>query len=76
MTFLERDEYQRIAAEITEPNARALADWLVGTTKDIRGNVANHETRLRALEGTVWRAGGGAAVLGAGAGVLVQLLLR
>ncbi|MEU6015992.1 site-specific integrase [Streptomyces sp. NPDC047515] len=31
MTFLERDEYQRIAAEITDPDARALADWLVGT---------------------------------------------
>ncbi|MFJ6440218.1 tyrosine-type recombinase/integrase [Streptomyces sp. NPDC091649] len=31
MTFLEREEYQRIAAEITDPGARALADWLVGT---------------------------------------------
>ncbi|WP_282696289.1 site-specific integrase [Streptomyces sp. CC208A] len=31
MTFLERDEYQRIAAEITDPDARDLADWLVGT---------------------------------------------
>ncbi|RYJ29403.1 integrase [Streptomyces sp. L-9-10] len=31
MTFLERDEYQRIAAEITDPDARNLADWLVGT---------------------------------------------
>lgn len=31
MTFLEREEYQRIAAEITDPDARDLADWLVGT---------------------------------------------
>lgn len=31
MTFLEQDEYQRIAAEITDPDARDLADWLVGT---------------------------------------------
>lgn len=31
MTFLERDEYARIAAEITDPAARDLADWLVGT---------------------------------------------
>lgn len=31
MTFLERDEYQRIATEITDPAARDLADWLVGT---------------------------------------------
>lgn len=31
MTFLEHDEYQRVAAEITDPAARDLADWLVGT---------------------------------------------
>ncbi|MFJ5802722.1 tyrosine-type recombinase/integrase [Streptomyces decoyicus] len=31
MTFLERDEYQRVAAEISDPAARDLADWLVGT---------------------------------------------
>ncbi|MFI0768562.1 tyrosine-type recombinase/integrase [Streptomyces sp. NPDC021218] len=31
MTFLEHDEYQRIAAEITDPDARDLADWLVST---------------------------------------------
>lgn len=31
MTFLEREEYQRIAAEITDPGARALADWLIST---------------------------------------------
>ncbi len=31
MTFLERDEYARIAKEIKDPDARDLADWLVGT---------------------------------------------
>jgi integrase len=31
MTFLERDEYARIAVEIKDPDARDLADWLVGT---------------------------------------------
>ncbi|GGW29345.1 tyrosine-type recombinase/integrase [Streptomyces xantholiticus] len=31
MTFLERDEYARVAQEITDPDARDLADWLVGT---------------------------------------------
>jgi len=31
MTFLEREEYMRIAQEITDPAARDLADWLVGT---------------------------------------------
>lgn len=31
MTFLEREEYQPIAAEIKDPDARDLADWLVGT---------------------------------------------
>ncbi|NUK22021.1 tyrosine-type recombinase/integrase [Streptomyces lunaelactis] len=31
MTFLEREEYRRIAVEMTDPDARDLADWLVGT---------------------------------------------
>ncbi|MBL1108510.1 site-specific integrase [Streptomyces sp. 5-8] len=31
MTFLEHDEYARIAAEIEDSHARDLADWLVGT---------------------------------------------
>lgn len=31
MTFLERDEYVRIAQEISDPAAKDLADWLVGT---------------------------------------------
>lgn len=31
MTFLERDEYARVAAEIRDPAARDLADWLIGT---------------------------------------------
>lgn len=31
MCFLERDEYARIAKEIKDPDARDLADWLVGT---------------------------------------------
>lgn len=31
MCFLEHDEYARIAAEIEDPHARDLADWLVGT---------------------------------------------
>ncbi|MFI1723871.1 tyrosine-type recombinase/integrase [Streptomyces sp. NPDC020489] len=31
MTFLERDEYARIATEIKDPDARDLADFLVGT---------------------------------------------
>ncbi|MFF0741574.1 tyrosine-type recombinase/integrase [Streptomyces sp. NPDC004111] len=30
-TYLERDEYARIAQEIKDPYARDLADWLVGT---------------------------------------------
>lgn len=31
MTFLERDEYARVAQELTDPGARDIADWLVGT---------------------------------------------
>lgn len=54
----------------------AKIDGILDETKDIRGDVSDHENRLRALESTVWRAAGGAAVLGAGAGVLAQFLLR
>ncbi|MFG2225336.1 tyrosine-type recombinase/integrase [Streptomyces sp. NPDC048644] len=31
MTFLERDEYQRIMSEITDPDAQDLTGWLFGT---------------------------------------------
>lgn len=31
MVFLEHDEYQRLRLEFADPNARDLADWLVGT---------------------------------------------
>lgn len=31
MCFLEREEYARVAAEMKDPDARDLADWLVGT---------------------------------------------
>lgn len=31
MTFLEHDEYVRIAQEFKDPGARLLSDWLVGT---------------------------------------------
>ncbi|WP_226962650.1 MULTISPECIES: site-specific integrase [unclassified Streptomyces] len=31
MCFLERDEYARITMEIRDPDARDLADWLIGT---------------------------------------------
>jgi site-specific recombinase XerC len=31
MCFLERDEYARVAAEIKDPGARDMADWLIGT---------------------------------------------
>ncbi|MEU9426227.1 hypothetical protein AB0D87_25870 [Streptomyces sp. NPDC048342] len=43
---------------------------------DVGKDVADHESRLRALEKSVWRAAGGAAALGAGAGVLAQFLMR
>jgi hypothetical protein len=65
---------------------RALSDSLtrVETKLDTIGqglsevgkDVADHESRIRALEQTVWRAAGGAAVLGAAAGVIAQFLIR
>ncbi|MER7179846.1 hypothetical protein ABT404_10240 [Streptomyces hyaluromycini] len=43
---------------------------------DLSKDVADHESRLRTLEHAIWRAAGGAAVLGAGSGVLAQFLMR
>jgi hypothetical protein len=43
---------------------------------DVGKDVADHESRIRALEHTMWRAAGGAAVLGAGAGIAAQFLMR
>ncbi|MEU8704218.1 hypothetical protein [Streptomyces sp. NPDC048565] len=51
-------------------------DEVLNETKDIRGDVADHEARLRSLEATVWRAAGGAAAIGAGTGLLAQFLIR
>ncbi|MFG2307677.1 hypothetical protein ACGFS9_03140 [Streptomyces sp. NPDC048566] len=51
-------------------------DGFNGTVKTITDDVTDHESRIRTLEQTVWRAAGGAAVLGAGAGVLAQYLMR
>jgi integrase len=74
MCFLEHDEYTRIAAEIQDPHARDLADWLVGTgmrwgeatalqVRDInltRKAVGVHRSWKRAAPGT----GGPAYFLG------------
>ncbi|MGI5443097.1 hypothetical protein ACQEV4_38875 [Streptomyces shenzhenensis] len=43
---------------------------------EVGKDVADHESRIRTLEHTVWRAMGSAAVLGTAGGVLVQYLLR
>ncbi|MEU1302765.1 hypothetical protein [Streptomyces shenzhenensis] len=43
---------------------------------EVAKDVADHESRIRTLEHTVWRAMGGAAVLGTAGGVLAQYLLR
>lgn len=39
-------------------------------------DINDHETRLRLVEQTVWRAAGAAAVLGAGGGFVLQLLMK
>ncbi|WP_019548418.1 tyrosine-type recombinase/integrase [Streptomyces sulphureus] len=55
MVFLEREEYARIARELTDPRARELADWLVGT--GMRWGEATalqvRDLRLRGSERTV-----------------------
>ncbi|MEU3227152.1 hypothetical protein ABZ695_28855 [Streptomyces sp. NPDC006976] len=65
---------------------RSLSDGLVRVETKLDGigqgltelgkDVADHETRLRQLEHALWRAAGGAAVLGAGAGIAAQYLMR
>lgn len=39
-------------------------------------DINDHETRLRLVEQAVWRAAGAAAVLGAGGGFILQLLMK
>lgn len=67
-------------------------DGILNETKDIRTDVADHESRLRTLEGMpkssdlqpritavehrVWAASGAATVLGAAAGILSQVLMH
>ncbi|RMB79961.1 hypothetical protein CTZ28_43010 [Streptomyces shenzhenensis] len=43
---------------------------------EVAKDVADHESRIRALEETRWRVAGAAAVLGAAAGVAGQYLMR
>jgi integrase len=53
MTFLEHDEYSRVADEITDPGARDLADWLVSTGMRF-GEAAALQTRdINFARGTV-----------------------
>lgn len=51
-------------------------DGLITSDADTAKTLADHETRLRHLEQRMWRASGVAAVLGAGAGIAAQVLMR
>ncbi|MET9969046.1 hypothetical protein ABZZ80_24730 [Streptomyces sp. NPDC006356] len=51
-------------------------DGFNATVQSTAVDVTDHESRIRALEQKVWRAVGGAAVLGAGIGVAAQFLAR
>lgn len=51
-------------------------DTIGQALSDDSKDVADHESRIRALEHAIWRAAGGAAVLGAGAGIVAQFLMR
>jgi hypothetical protein len=51
-------------------------DGFTNQAQALGQDIADHETRLRVLEKTVWRAAGAAAVLGAGAGIVASLLGR
>lgn len=60
----------------TVDRIEAKLDGILDDNKDLKADVQDHETRIRGLEQTVWRAFGGAAVLGGAAGVVAQLLIR
>lgn len=69
--------YQEVRA-LTEAVARieTKVDNFLRDAKDIRRDVHDHETRIRALEHRVWTASGAAAVVGTAAGYLLQFLAQ
>lgn len=44
-------------------------------TTELKADVADHETRIRALEKWIWRASGIAAAIGAGGGALLNEII-
>lgn len=59
-------ELQRVGAEV-----RHISTLLDPSLADIRNDVKDHETRLRAVERRVWAATGIAALLAGGGGALL-----
>jgi len=58
---------------------RQVHDEVKGLRSDLKtlmDDRADHEDRIRALERRVWTASGAATVIGAGAGVLAQMLFH
>lgn len=49
-------------------------DAFTTTAANLGQDIADHESRLRVLEKTVWRAAGMATIVGAGVGVAASLL--
>jgi hypothetical protein len=43
---------------------------------EVGKDVADHESRIRTLEHTMWRASGAAAVVGVAGGIIAQILMR
>ncbi|MEV0480814.1 hypothetical protein AB0I69_09425 [Streptomyces sp. NPDC050508] len=67
-------EVRSLSDDVTRVETKL--DIIGQTLSDVGKDVAGHESRIRALEHTSWRAAGGAAVLGAGAGIVTQFLMR
>lgn len=51
-------------------------DAFTTQAQNLTTDIADHESRLRVLEKTVWRAAGMATIVGAGVGIAASLLGR
>lgn len=66
------EEVRGLATTMTRVETKL--DGLRDDNRDIRQDLADHESRLRTVEKALWRAAGAAAVVGAGVGIGASLL--
>lgn len=66
-----RGEVQAMRSDI-----RSLSDSLHPAVTEVRSDISDHETRIRALEKRVWRAAGATGVGAALVGIVVDYLAQ